>query len=115
MNTQSEVLARLLRLFPVKKIKERWEKKGNKDDLSAEIASKKPPNAIYDFAEQHAGLTKQLICVRANNDIRLSDLPDTVIPSAKWVSHNPRSSKVEYFYLLDLIYNVILQAPLENA
>jgi hypothetical protein len=115
MNTQADILARLLRLFPVKKIKDNWEKKGNKDDLVADIAGKSSASSIYNFAEQNSGLTKQLICVRRNEKTPIKDLPDAVLSSAAWSCSDTKPSRAQYFYLVDLIYNVILQDPLEKT
>lgn len=115
MNTKNEVLARLLRLFPAKKIKSQWSVKGSKDDLVADIAKKKSDDEIHQFARDNSGLTKQLISVRSNETIPLAKLPPSILSFGNLISKEEMKGRVEYFYLLDLVYNVILQAPLEKA
>lgn len=112
MNTQSEVLARLLQLFPAKKIKDRWQLKGKKEEVAYEIA-KNGADDVKEFAKDNAGLTRQIIYVRKHAKSPLSKIPSPVL-SAELVSEEADANRVEHFYLTDLVYNVVLQDPLEK-
>lgn len=87
-----------------------------KEDVAISVAKKNQPgqiNEVKQFAQASAGLTKQFVYVRTG--VPLSKAASSVLPDAELVSNEKQDGKIEHFYFLELVYDVILREPLEAA
>lgn len=72
MNTVQDLMKRLLRLYPVKIVKEHFVQTGNSEEVLNYLVNNRPENAIKDFAYTNIGSTKQHIYIfHLNNNFNV--------------------------------------------
>ena len=107
MNSSKEILNRLLKLYPVKTLKESFNSKYQKmDDIVNEIIEQKSKTEIYNFGLEYFNLTKQHIYFFSHN-INLDTLPDNILNDTDCFKRTSEGKSVSYFYFYTTSYNVI--------
>ncbi len=103
-------LERLLQLFPVANIREKWSAlKGNKDELCKAIAQKRDIAAISEFIDENLSCCKQHVYI-FSHDKALATLPDSVTAGEKVVAAGTHA-----VYIVSAKYKVYLSDPLEEV
>jgi hypothetical protein len=111
-------LSRLLNLYPVESLRERWAtKKGQtKEDLSEYVAARIPEDEIFEFCRVSHGLTKQHIRILDNGADRLSDLADPLVDIETRLHFNRTRQGVEEFYVFSVNYEAVVgPAPYQDV
>ena len=113
MNTQRDLGKRLLKLFPIKIVKEYFKLTGNADDVIEEISGDKSLQTIKKFAFSSLNSTKHhLYFFELDTKIKRSHLDDDF----PFTIEDESVSKAEFkiFLLPRISYNVVAFNPLES-
>ncbi|MGI6339382.1 MAG: hypothetical protein ACOXZV_08410 [Bacteroidales bacterium] len=108
MNTDSDLLYRLLRLYPVSVVKSNFDTDNRVQiPMLHEIVSKIPREAINEFAVNNLGFTKQHVFI-FNNPVRFHDAAShNFKPESHYVSFNNEGIKSDV-YFIEQDYNLIV-------
>lgn len=116
MNSHEDVLARLLRLFPVDIVRERFPGiPGYQDELIKSIIEQHDERAILNFSFDNFDYSKQHIYLFKHDINDLSSLPESLLKNIESQFRNLDESSLTFFYWLDLRYDVILINPIEQT
>jgi hypothetical protein len=106
----AQQVGRLLELFPIANIRNRWPGlKGNKDELCLSIAKTGDIAGISTFVDETLTCCKQHVYILCHEK-KLKALPDSVVAGEKVLD-----STAHALYLIRAVYKVYLSDPLEEA
>lgn len=115
MNSRVELLYRLLKLYPVRAVRETFEiSEFKQSDVLLEVSTKSTEAAILDFAFKNFDLTKRHVYLLTHEIKRLSAIPKTLLPGISPYETSTQKGSVEHFYFFDVQYDVIFLDPLEK-
>jgi len=115
MNSRVELLYRLLKLYPVRAVRESFEISERKQsNVLLEVSTKGTEAAILDFAFKNFDLTKRHVYLFTHKIKPLSALPKTLLSGVSPYETSTQKGSVEHFYFFDIQYDVILPDPLEK-
>lgn len=113
MNSQKNLLKRLLNLFPASNIKTYFDKKGNISDVLIELVESKTKEIITAFASDNLNLCKQRVYVlHATGNLNLDTLKRC---GYEFVSDITSETKRSILFLAPLEYGVNLFEPYESV
>ncbi|MCC6255356.1 MAG: hypothetical protein IT276_10610 [Ignavibacteriaceae bacterium] len=109
MNSEKELLSRLLKFYPVSVVREHIKSKNIKmDDIIDDFVSNNVPKNIYSFAKDNFDITKQHIYFFSHNLENINNLPKEIFSEKKCYSRNIKSDSITYFYFINIAYKVIV-------
>jgi hypothetical protein len=109
MTTEKDIAFRLLKLYPIKVIKDYFSLKSVKQDqLITNIVEKNNFDVLKKFGCENISYTKQHVYLFNHNIKNLSKLPDSLFTEREIYKCNKISTEVNYFYFLKTAYSVIL-------
>lgn len=113
MNSEAQVLYRLLKLFPVKLVKEYFQINKSGEALYGDVLDGNIPSVIYDFAYSNLDRTKQHIYIfdidNRDANVSLDGFPFEIV-------NNRDVDGVKYLIINPLInYNTVLGSPFEQV
>jgi hypothetical protein len=110
-------LERLLDLYPVSTLKERWpadKKNIKKVEITEQVGNAQTITAIAEFADEYLSCCKQHVYVYKHKG-DLAKLPTIQLLQADRVHREASASEVRLLYIVHLEYSVILRDPLEQV
>jgi len=108
-------LKRLLELYPVSSLRERWSGiAGTKDELCLEVAGKRNLKDIAEFVNDYLSCCKQHIYVYSHR-LRLNSLPTVGIPDGELLDTKSEPERVHLLYLIRVGFKIIVRDPPEEA
>ena len=108
----SEQLKRLLQLYPVASLRERWpDAKGKKEDICAYVAEHRPRAELIEFVSSDFSCCKQHVHIYPH-DGPIHKLPKMVLPNG---SHVHGVEGEPQIYLIKVRFSVVLKNPPESA
>lgn len=113
MNNDRNLLKRLLRLYPIKLVKESFSESGNAEEAIEAISGNFQPTEIKNFAKNNYLLTRQHIYIFSlNSNYSPSDLNQFPL---EIVNSSVNENEYFYFCLPKIRYEITLYNPLEEA
>lgn len=115
MNSQRNLLKRLIKLFPVKLLKDDFNIKLFSDDLINNIVDNNPPQIVKNFAYSNLNYTKQHVYIYElnGNKNHMSFIPDDF--PFEVINHNSDGDNLTIMISPIVDFNVILSQPYEEA
>ncbi len=115
MNSDNNILYRLLKLYPVQTLKENFlVKTKTQNSIIQEIVLKYQPEEIYNFSYKFFNYTRQHIYF-FNNDTKDLNLFETALLSTVPLFKNTKSDgEITQFYFYNTTYSVIIVADRDN-
>ncbi len=109
----TEVLARLLRLYPVDALREFWEVSGkpSKDEFVEIVAKNIAEDEIAEFCRTHHGRTKQRVILFRNKAEDVAGFGDPLLSGQAPVFVQRSQNSIEEFYLIEFAYRAIVGGP----
>lgn len=102
-------LRRLLHLYPVDVLRERWEVKAqSKDALIEQVISTLGDDEIFEFSRDFHGLTKQRVMLFRNHSSTFKAIGETLIDDAVPTFSKRSKRSIEQFFLLPVVYTAIV-------
>jgi hypothetical protein len=106
-------LNRLLGLYPISSLKEKWPKHGNKEDTLTWIVRNIDLREIIAFLDGHFSCCKQHINLFTHqNDVK--NLPNFRLPSAEKVADITEGDNRRLLYIAEVEYHVVFTEPLRE-
>ena len=116
MNSLERKLFRLLKLFPVNRIRDIFDTTGRvQNELINSIIQNRPQEQIFDFAKSNFGYTKKHVYILSNGEINQRDVPQELINSLNPIEDVSINDQRELFYFTPVIYKAFLSDPLERV
>jgi len=115
MNTDKDLLTRLLKLFPIKAVKEHFDLQGKWDEIIVEIFAKHPQKVIFDFVSANIDYTRQHVHICSLQRVFRSSSFDTEgfpLPILTAVNLNNECTIVA---LPVITFNVLVTKPYEET
>ncbi len=107
-------LKRLLELYPVSSLRERWpDVEGTKDEMCLIIAGKRNIIEISQFIDDYLSCCKQHVHVYSH-ETKLSSLPTIEIPDGELLESKSERGRVQMLYVIKVRFRVILREPLDE-
>jgi len=109
MNTKKNLLIRLLKLFPIKSVKEHFGIKTSKRDFVIdEVIEKYSEDNILKFACEKFDYSKQHIYIYSHNLKKLSDFGASIFPDLECYQFLNEPKIKSYFYFYETTYSVLI-------
>lgn len=118
--TKNEPITRLLRLYPVKFLKDEFRTEDTipyqKKQLTAYVSEKYSEEELYEFAVENFNLTKQHVYLFSHqiSAASLNKIPQNIIDNKNAYALTAQEKSRIYFYFADLKYRFILLNPLRE-
>ena len=116
MNSKSEMLKRLLKLFPVKALKDNFPTDlKTQDEIISEIAIPQNSAPIFNFVGENFSLTKQHIHIYNHNmGDNYKNIDATFLPHKPYKNAKSKT-EISFFYFYDLPFSVYITDPFEKT
>lgn len=115
MNTIQNLLKRLLRMYPVKIVKEHFNQTGNSEEILNFLVNNRPANTIKDFAYTNVENTKQHICIyRLNNNFNVGGFIASQFPY-QIVNQTVISNGISLVISPNVSFNAVLGNPFQEV
>lgn len=118
--TKNEPITRLLRLYPVKLLKNEFRTEETipyrKKELTTYISESYSEDELYEFAVKNFNLTKQNVYLFSHHlsATNLNQIPQNIIDNKNPYALTAQKKSRIYFYFADLKYRIILLDPLRE-
>jgi len=115
MNTEVDILTRILKLFPVKEIKENFQISESGERLYSRVVENIVPQNIKDFAFSNINSTKQHVYIyRFQNNFRLDNFDRNAFPYPV-INQTNLDGKLQIVISPMVEFKVILGSPFEEV
>jgi len=115
MNSQAELFYRLLRLYPVRAVRDSFQTKGiRQSEVLFEVSTKCSAAKVLTFAFENFDLTKRHIHLFTHKIKPFSAIPKKLLLGVSPYTTSTQEDSVEHFYFFDVQYDVVLPNPLEK-
>jgi len=115
MNSDNNILYRLLKLFPVQTLRENFlVKTKTQNSIINEIVQKYQPEEIYNFSYNFFNYTRQHIYFFINDNKNLNLFESPLLSSVPLFKNNKTDSEITQFYFYNTTYSVIIVADGDN-
>ncbi|MEA2345187.1 MAG: hypothetical protein QOF63_3356, partial [Thermoanaerobaculia bacterium] len=105
---KKKTLPRLLNLYPVEVLRERWDIKGTKEEIATEAAENTSRDDIAEFCRAHQGRTKQRILLFDNVSESLAGFGKPLLANQEPAVVSRTAQKLDEFYLFDVSYRAVV-------
>jgi hypothetical protein len=104
-------LSRLLALFPVNALREKWHEQRKKADILAWATQNASQKEIKQFLDEYFGNCKQHIYLFTHRS-DVTDLPNFRLPDAEKISERSDDNVRQFLYLAEVEFHVVYTNPL---